>query len=834
MESWRQAGSEGLRRATRAVPASGIGPFPSWVSRRSAGSEARLRTTRLPALFSAFPRSPRGGRRWDGAEGVTAPGWGVSYYLDKPRIKTRKGGINPRERYPLRDCFPRRCPPHNSAMQPSPPPLPEGIARAVARGDPVPFVEWLDSGQGDVNSRDAKGRTTLMLAVAVGNRATVQTLIERGADLELKQAQGTTALMFACYSGDVTLTRTLIAARANLDASDNRGLAAQDYAQLKDHTAITLLLRHHQALRESTHEPRPQSPPPPGSPVPPHAAPPQAAAPSKPLPVHCGPAGSYPACGGGPASSSTASCSSSASTSVLGSLCSSAAASTSASAETSLERSPLLPQRMLEAAQNNDLHAVRAYIEEGRPVDAIDTQLGGTMLTCAAASGHLEMMDLLLSAGATVDVRDANGCTALGAACFALEEGAVQRLIDARANVDNADNVGLTALMLASLAGKLSVVKLLLSVGARKESRDANQHTALMYAQAKGHQAVVMALQRARLASSIREPRLTPEELEIRTKAANEAADALMRAQDEQRLLHAAGLAQSSRTHAAAPRHTLAGTRSFRSSASTSSNRRKKNRTNTAPAAFSTPGQPLASAPSPSASVSATSSASISSNASPAPFQAAPPSILAMPVAGWGARLTADDPSSSTASHAEQAVAAEAIAAEAVAEAAAGVESMAVEEAPSTQHAVLAGLHAAVGAAPSAAMDVAPVDLTDAAAAHTSGIAPPAAAMAASIAAASIAAANELPEAYCCPITQLLMIDPVVTCDGYTYERTAIVQWLERRSTSPLTGAPLAHTNLVSNGMARSLIREFAEAHPQVAECQEFLIRLASIREAAA
>ena len=242
----------------------------------------------------------------------------------------------------------------------------------------------------------------------------------------------------------------------------------------------------------------------------------------------------------------------------------------------------------------------------------------------------------------------------------------------------------------------------------------------------------------------------------------------------------------------------------------------------------------MASAPSPSASVSATSSASISSNASPAPFQAAPPSILAMPVAGWGARLTADDPSSSTASHAEQAVAAEAIAAEAVAEAAAGVESMAVEEAPSTQHAVLAGLHAAVGAAPPAAMEVAPVDLTDAAAAHTSGIAPPAAAMAASIAAASIAAANELPEAYCCPITQLLMIDPVVTCDGYTYERTAIVQWLERRSTSPLTGAPLAHTNLVSNGMARSLIREFAEAHPQVAECQEFLIRLASIREAAA
>ena len=37
------------------------------------------------------------------------------------------------------------------------------------------------------------------------------------------------------------------------------------------------------------------------------------------------------------------------------------------------------------------------------------------------------------------------------------------------------------------------------------------------------------------------------------------------------------------------------------------------------------------------------------------------------------------------------------------------------------------------------------------------------------------------------------MGDPVFTCDGQTYERTAIEMWLANHTTSPLTGKPLAH-----------------------------------------
>ena len=72
-------------------------------------------------------------------------------------------------------------------------------------------------------------------------------------------------------------------------------------------------------------------------------------------------------------------------------------------------------------------------------------------------------------------------------------------------------------------------------------------------------------------------------------------------------------------------------------------------------------------------------------------------------------------------------------------------------------------------------------------------------------------------EAFICPITQDLMSDPVVTADGQTYERVAIERWIHKQqssqlpNTSPLTGAPLEHTNLVPNVVLRGMIRELLE-----------------------
>ena len=51
------------------------------------------------------------------------------------------------------------------------------------------------------------------------------------------------------------------------------------------------------------------------------------------------------------------------------------------------------------------------------------------------------------------------------------------------------------------------------------------------------------------------------------------------------------------------------------------------------------------------------------------------------------------------------------------------------------------------------------------------------------------------------------MRDPVVTADGHTYERAAICEWLEQRSTSPMTGENLAHRAVVPNVALRAHLR---------------------------
>ena len=69
-----------------------------------------------------------------------------------------------------------------------------------------------------------------------------------------------------------------------------------------------------------------------------------------------------------------------------------------------------------------------------------------------------------------------------------------------------------------------------------------------------------------------------------------------------------------------------------------------------------------------------------------------------------------------------------------------------------------------------------------------------------------------LPNMPPCPITGEPMRDPVVAADGHTYERTAISRWLSTSNKSPLTGAILAHKDLVPNYMLLSSLQEAAAA----------------------
>lgn len=70
-------------------------------------------------------------------------------------------------------------------------------------------------------------------------------------------------------------------------------------------------------------------------------------------------------------------------------------------------------------------------------------------------------------------------------------------------------------------------------------------------------------------------------------------------------------------------------------------------------------------------------------------------------------------------------------------------------------------------------------------------------------------AGAECPPSFKCPVSQEVMADPVCTCDGHTFERAAIEQWLISRDTSPLTGLKLPSRTLVPNVALRNSIEEY-------------------------
>ena len=58
---------------------------------------------------------------------------------------------------------------------------------------------------------------------------------------------------------------------------------------------------------------------------------------------------------------------------------------------------------------------------------------------------------------------------------------------------------------------------------------------------------------------------------------------------------------------------------------------------------------------------------------------------------------------------------------------------------------------------------------------------------------------NDPPKSFLCPITCDLMMDPVIACDGHSYERSAIEKWLSKSRKSPMTGLNLESTVLIPN-----------------------------------
>ena len=84
----------------------------------------------------------------------------------------------------------------------------------------------------DLNVRDEKGYTALILAAYHGHGNTVDLLIKNKADPCAKDNNGNTALMGALFKGELSIARKLASADCDPDLRNNAGQTAAMYAAL--------------------------------------------------------------------------------------------------------------------------------------------------------------------------------------------------------------------------------------------------------------------------------------------------------------------------------------------------------------------------------------------------------------------------------------------------------------------------------------------------------------------------------------------------------------------------------------------------------------------------
>jgi ankyrin repeat protein len=93
----------------------------------------------------------------------------------------------------------------------------------------------------NIETRNASGRTPLMLAALKGQTETVRSLLAKGADINARDAVGMTALMWAAFGGNIVIIETLIENGADVHIKDNSGNTALHWG--RDHAEVVARLK---------------------------------------------------------------------------------------------------------------------------------------------------------------------------------------------------------------------------------------------------------------------------------------------------------------------------------------------------------------------------------------------------------------------------------------------------------------------------------------------------------------------------------------------------------------------------------------------------------------
>jgi ankyrin repeat protein len=94
----------------------------------------------------------------------------------------------------------------------------------------------------DIEIKDRRGHTALMLAAENGNVEMVKALIDKDAKIEEKNNDGMTALMFAAANGNVELVKALIDKGAKIEEKNKAGMTALMFAAANNSVGVVKAL----------------------------------------------------------------------------------------------------------------------------------------------------------------------------------------------------------------------------------------------------------------------------------------------------------------------------------------------------------------------------------------------------------------------------------------------------------------------------------------------------------------------------------------------------------------------------------------------------------------
>ena len=129
-------------------------------------------------------------------------------------------------------------------------PLPNTAADLARNGDAAGLATMLGQGL-EVDLRDAKGNTLLMLASYHGRAEVVKLLLKSGATVDLRNDKGQTPLGGVAFKGYDEIATLLLDAGAD-PVADQGGSTPADFATLAGKTEILALL---QARRDNAAKP---------------------------------------------------------------------------------------------------------------------------------------------------------------------------------------------------------------------------------------------------------------------------------------------------------------------------------------------------------------------------------------------------------------------------------------------------------------------------------------------------------------------------------------------------------------------------------------------------